>query len=110
MRTSKTQAFVLSMVLLVALGAAPLALAAEQPRSGGILQVALAGDPPSLDMHQESTFMVTIPMSPAYNTLIMFDPHNYPQITGDLAKSWTVSDDHLTYSFKLHEGGQVPRW
>jgi hypothetical protein len=52
------------------------------------LQVALAGDPPSLDMHQESTFMVTIPMSPAYNTLIMFDPHHYPQIVGDLATSW----------------------
>jgi peptide/nickel transport system substrate-binding protein len=26
-------------------------------------------------------------MSPAYNTLIMFDPHHYPQIVGDLAKS-----------------------
>jgi peptide/nickel transport system substrate-binding protein len=55
-------------------------------------------------MHQESTFMVTIPMSPAYNTLIMFDPHHYPQIVGDLAKSWTVSDDHLTSTFQLHEG------
>jgi hypothetical protein len=70
MRASKTQAFFLSMLLLIGLGAAPLALAAEQPQHGGILQVALAGDPPSLDMHQESTFMVTIPMSPAYNTLI----------------------------------------
>jgi peptide/nickel transport system substrate-binding protein len=55
-------------------------------------------------MHQESTFMVTIPMSPAYNTLNMFDPHHYPQIVGDLAKSWTVSDDHLTSTFQLHEG------
>jgi peptide/nickel transport system substrate-binding protein len=43
-------------------------------------------------------------MSPAYNTLIMFDPHNYPQIVGDLAKSWTVSADYLTYTFTLHEG------
>jgi len=104
MRTSKTQAFFLSVLLLLGLWAAPLALAAEQPQRGGILQVALAGDPPSLDMHQESTFLVAIPMSTAYNTLIVFDPHNYPKIVGDLAKSWTVSDDNLTYTFKLHEG------
>jgi ABC-type oligopeptide transport system substrate-binding subunit len=43
-------------------------------------------------------------MSPAYNTLLMFDLHNYPQIVGDLAKSWTVSNDHLTLTFTLHEG------
>ena len=36
--------------------------------------------------------------------LILFDPHHYPEIVGDLAKSWTVSDDHLTLYLKLHEG------
>jgi len=100
----KVAAFLLSAVVVIGLWAAPLARAEEKPRYGGILEVALSGDPPSLDMHQETTFMVTIPMSPAYNTLIMFDPHNYPQIVGDLAKSWTLSDDYLTYTFKLHEG------
>ncbi|HEX2185311.1 MAG TPA: ABC transporter substrate-binding protein, partial [Chloroflexota bacterium] len=95
---------VLCLVTLVSLWAAPVALASEQPRRGGVLQVALAGDPPSLDMHQEQTFMVAIPLGPVYNNLIMFDPHNYPEIVGDLAKSWTISDDYLTYTFKLHEG------
>src|ERR671923_1835600 len=104
MRSLKLGVTLLSFVTLIGLWAAPRALAEEQPRRGGILQVALAGDPPSLDMHQEQTFMVAIPMGPAYNNLIMFDPHNYPQIVGDLAKSWTVSDDHLTYTFTLHEG------
>lgn len=104
MRHGKITGLMLSVVLLVGLWAAPLALAQDKPQHGGILEVALSGDPPSLDMHQESTFMVTIPMSPAYNTLIMFDPHNYPQIIGDLAKSWTVSADHLTFTFTLHEG------
>ena len=94
----------LSFVTLISLWAAPMALAEEQPRRGGILQVALAGDPPSLDMHQELTFMVAQPLGPVYNNLIVFDPHNYPQIIGDLAKSWTVSDDYLSYTFKLHEG------
>jgi hypothetical protein len=48
----------LSVILLIGLWAASSALAQEKPRYGGILKVALAGDPPSLDMHQESTFMV----------------------------------------------------
>ena len=95
---------VLSVMLVIGLWAAPSALAEEKPRRGGILNAALAGDPPSLDMHQEQTFMVAQPMGPVYNNLIVFDPHNYPQIIGDLAKSWTVSDDYLTYNFILHEG------
>jgi peptide/nickel transport system substrate-binding protein len=104
MRAFKTSVCFLSILLLVGVRAATSALAEEKPRYGGHLNVALAGDPPSLDMHQESTFLVQIPMAPAYNNLIEFDPHEYPNIVGDLAKSWTVSDDHLTYTFKLHEG------
>jgi peptide/nickel transport system substrate-binding protein len=104
MRGFKMGVLGLSVVLLIGLWAASSALAEEQPRYGGILNVALAGDPPSLDMHQESTFMVQIPLASVYNTLVQFDPHGYPNIIGDLAKSWTVSDDNLSYTFKLHEG------
>ena len=104
MRHSKMIGLMLSVVLVVGLWAVPSALADEKPRRGGILNAALAGDPPSLDMHQEQTFMVAQPMGPIYNNLIVFDPHNYPQIIGDLAKSWKVSDDYLTYTFTLHEG------
>jgi peptide/nickel transport system substrate-binding protein len=104
MRRCKDERTVLCLVTLVGLWIAAVALASEQPRSGGILQVALAGDPPSLDMHQEQTFTVAQPLRPVYNNLSVFGPHNYPQIIGDLATSWTVSDDHLTYTFKLHRG------
>jgi peptide/nickel transport system substrate-binding protein len=104
MRHSKIIGRMLSVVLVIGLWAAPSALADEQPRRGGILNVALAANPPSLDMHQEQTFAVAQPLGPIYNNLIVFDPHNYPQIIGDLAKSWTVSDDTLTYTFTLHEG------
>ncbi|HXH12367.1 MAG TPA: ABC transporter substrate-binding protein [Alphaproteobacteria bacterium] len=104
MRAFKTSLCFLSAVLLLGLWAVPLATAQEKPQRGGHLNVALAGDPPSLDMHQESTFLVQIPMAPAYNNLIEFDPHNYPNIVGDVAKSWTVSDDHLAYTFTLHQG------
>jgi hypothetical protein len=60
-----------------------VALASEQPRSGGILRVALADDSPSLDMHQEQAFTVPQPLRPVYNDLIAFDPNNYLQIIGD---------------------------
>jgi peptide/nickel transport system substrate-binding protein len=100
----KTGVALLSFVMLLGLWATPWALAAEQPRYGEILRVALAADPPSLDMHQETTFAVAQPMGPVYNNLIAFDPHNYPEVIGDLAKSWKVSDDHLTYTFPLHQG------
>jgi peptide/nickel transport system substrate-binding protein len=94
----------LSVVLVVGLWAVPAALAEEKPQKGGVLRVALAGDPPSLDMHQEQTFLVTIPFSPVYNTLVVFDPHGYPNIIGDLAKSWTLSNDKMTWTFTLHQG------
>src|SRR5262249_29189863 len=86
------------------LWAAPAALAQDKPQRGGVLRVALAGDPPSLDMHQETTFLVDIPFSPVYKTLIQFDPHGYPNIISDVAKSWTGSDDKLTWTFTLHQG------
>src|SRR5919201_929263 len=104
MRGLKIGALLLALVMLVGLGTVSPALAEDKPRRGGMLRVALAGDPPSLDMHQEQTFLVTIPFSPVYNTLVMFDPHGYPNIIGDLAKSWTVSDDKMTWTFTLHEG------
>jgi peptide/nickel transport system substrate-binding protein len=104
MRGLKVGVVLLAVVMLLGGWAAPQALAQEKPQQGGQLRVALAGDPPSLDMHQEQTFMVAIPLSPVYNTLVMFDPHGYPKVIGDLAKSWTVSDDRMTYTFTLHQG------
>jgi peptide/nickel transport system substrate-binding protein len=93
-----------SAVLLVGLACAPMAALAEEPQRGGILKVSLSGDPPSLDMHQEQTFLVAIPLSTVYNTLVVFDPHGFPKIIGDLAKSWERSEDGKTWTFKLHEG------
>jgi peptide/nickel transport system substrate-binding protein len=104
MRSFKVGVFILSVVVLMGLWTVSLAIAQEQPRRGGILQVALAADPPSLDAQQEQTFAVSQPMGPVYNNLVMLDPHNYPEIIGDVAKSWTVSDDKVVYTFTLHEG------
>ena len=104
MRHSKINGLMLSVIVVAGLWAAPSALADEKPRRGGLMNVALAANPPSLDVHQEQTFAVAQPLSPIYNNLIVFDPHGFPNIIGDLAKSWSVSADSLTYTFTLHEG------
>jgi len=104
MRSLRVGVILLTVVMLVGLWAAPSAVAQEQPRRGGVLRVALAADPPSLDAHQEQTFAVTQPMSAVYNNLLVLDPHNYPKVIGDVAKSWKVLDGNLSYRFTLHEG------
>jgi len=44
-------------------------------------------------------------MSPVYDGLVRFDPYEpgMSSVIGDLAKSWTVSDDNLVYTFKLRD-------
>jgi peptide/nickel transport system substrate-binding protein len=76
----------------------------ETPRYGGVLRVAIAAEPPSLDCHQEQTFAIMMTAAPVYNTLLQFSPTEYPKIIGDLAASWTVSEDGLTYTFTIHQG------
>jgi peptide/nickel transport system substrate-binding protein len=63
-------------------------------------------EPPSYDAHQEETFGVIHPMAPHYNTLLRVDPNDRTgtKPVGDLAESWTVSKDGLTYTFKIRRG------
>jgi peptide/nickel transport system substrate-binding protein len=104
MRYLRRGVFLLGLVILLVLSSGSPLQAEEKSQYGGTLRVAIAGDPPSLDMHQEQTFLVDIPMSTVYNTLVTFDPHGFPKIIGDLAKSWTTSEDGLTWTFELHQG------
>jgi peptide/nickel transport system substrate-binding protein len=90
-----------------AAGAAPTSVttkAAETPRRGGELVYVVSAEPPSFDGHKETTFAMIHPVSPHYSTLLKFDPENYPKVIGDLAESWTVSPDNLTFTFKLRNG------
>jgi peptide/nickel transport system substrate-binding protein len=91
--------------VLIALVVFPAA-AQDKPRYGGELIFAVPSEPPSYDAHQEETFGVIHPMAPHYNTLLRVDPSDRTgtKPVGDIAESWTVSKDGLTYTFKLRKG------
>jgi peptide/nickel transport system substrate-binding protein len=86
-----------------AAGAAPATTPGEQPRRGGELTFVVSAEPPSFDAHREATFAMIHPTAPHYSLLLKFDPENYPNIVGDVAQSWTISPDGLTYEFKLRD-------
>jgi len=85
----------------------------QQPKRGGTLEFAVTVEPANYDCHSNTSFAFLHPVAPHYSTLLKFDAANYPQIVGDLAESWTVSRDRLTYTFKLrpnilfHDGSKL---
>src|SRR5882724_6147700 len=93
----------------IATGAAALVLgsgvaAAQTPKKGGTLNFSVVAEPPNYDCHGSTTFALIHPIAPHYSLLLAFDGKEYPKVVGDLAQSWTVSPDGLTYTFKLHPG------
>jgi len=76
----------------------------EKTQPGGELTFAVAAEPPSFDGHRETTFAMIHPVAPHYSLLLKFDPDTYPKIVGDLAESWTISRDGVTYTFKIRDG------
>jgi peptide/nickel transport system substrate-binding protein len=100
------------------IAAAALALgahagSAQTPKRGGVLKFAVSAEPPNYDCHANSSFAFIHPVRPHYSTLMEFDPVNYPKIRGDLAESWEISSDKLTYTFKVrpnvkfHDGSSL---
>jgi peptide/nickel transport system substrate-binding protein len=88
--------------------AAALALpagAAETPKRGGILNFAVVAEPPTTDCHATTTFAMVHPVAPQYSTLLQIaGRYDDQKIVGDLAESYEVSKDGLTYTFKLRKG------
>jgi peptide/nickel transport system substrate-binding protein len=93
----------MSVFLLLALAVPALA---QSPKSGGELIFAVPSEPPSYDAHQEETFGLIHPTAPHYSTLLKVDPFDKSgtKPVGDLAETWTVSKDGMTYTFKLRKG------
>jgi peptide/nickel transport system substrate-binding protein len=74
---------------------------AQTPRKGGTLTFAVNAEPPNYDCHANTSFAFVHPVAPHYSLLIKFDAAKYPAVIGDVAESWQVSADGLTYTFRL---------
>lgn len=77
--------------------------AAGDPVRGGTLAVPIhVGEPATYDCHATNSPAVMWRVAPHYSTLLKVNADRSPEVVGDLAKSWTLSSDKLSYRFTLH--------
>jgi len=78
------------------------------PVYGGIIKY-IQSDLGGFDLHLGPSWGAP-PLAPIFNNLIQFNLEytdtSVANLIGDLAESWEVSDDGLTYTFKLRQGVQ----
>ena len=89
---------------LLACAIASQDVAAQAPKRGGTLQFAISAETPHYDCHASDTYATLHFSAPFYSTLLRFQLPKFPEVEGDLARSWTVAPDLMTYTFKLHTG------
>ncbi len=75
---------------------------ATAPAWAGDIVWARYGDSDSLDPHRTTTTLSMQSWRQIYDTLLAFDDNGQPR--PGMAKSYTVSDDGLKVTFKLHDG------
>ncbi len=85
-------------LLVVPLSAA---FAQEEPVAGGTAIVVLGADPEHLNPGISTSYPVGAVGANIYSSLIRLNADGRPE--GDLAESWTVSDDGTVYTFTLRE-------
>jgi len=90
----------LTVSVLIA-AALPAAVHAQSPKSGGTLTYAVTAEAPTTDCHATTTYAAVHVLAPHYSLLLKVDPDNYPSPKPDIAESWTISADKLTYTFKI---------
>lgn len=76
------------------------------PKMGGTLDFVVGSKIPSYDAHVETTFGMIHPIAPFYSLLIRVNP-NEPSSSDfecDACESFEVSDDGLTYTYKIRQG------
>jgi peptide/nickel transport system substrate-binding protein len=82
---------------------------AGPPQAGGTFRYALPSDARSLDPHSQSAFNTHIAIGSTYSKLVDFRtgpdiPYGAPELEGDLAESWSTSQDGRTWTFNLRHG------
>lgn len=75
---------------------------AEEPVPGGVLKLAFSADPAGFDPARGPSGMSHVVIEQVYSTLMSLHPDATPY--PDLAESYEMSDDGLTYTFHLRPG------
>src|SRR5207244_396618 len=68
------------------------------PKRGGVLKWGGLANSTLYDLHQTGTIANMGPQAPMYDLLVQVDPVHWDKVIPDLAKSWTISEDGLTYT------------
>lgn len=77
---------------------------AQTAITGGTMTHIIPGAIASLDPHASQSMFTMLGIGGCYSTLLRFDTETFPEIAGDLAERWEVSDDLKTYTFHLQAG------
>ena len=94
LRSSMSLLLVAGLVVLTGLEAR-----AQTPKKGGVLRVAVLGDPPTLDSHWTTANFVEVITQHIYESLYTLD-QNYQPIPVLAEALPAVSADGLTYTLK----------
>ena len=84
--------------------AEPSASTAGTPKAGGTLVVAIPGDIAGTDPLLVSDASSSYVLQQIVETLVTLEPGTGDKIVPGLAESWTLSEDGLTYTFKIRSG------
>jgi peptide/nickel transport system substrate-binding protein len=82
-----------------------LAAPEPNPKSGGVLRYGITNRPPHFDVHQSGTINSLSAQGVMFDNLIRRDPRDSGKtIIPDLAHSWDIAKDGMTYTFMLRKG------
>ena len=73
-------------------------------KKGGTMIYGVKAEPETYDIHATNAYGVMHYLPQHYSTLLTFNWDKFPELEGDVAESWNVSDDSLTYTFKIRKG------
>jgi peptide/nickel transport system substrate-binding protein len=100
--TAKETVVVTAVVEKVVQQTVQVAVTATPAPKGGKVTMGTDKYPSGLDPHVQVAWDVLRLVGPVYDTLVWLDPKTNTFVPG-LAESWTVSQDGLTYTFKLRK-------
>ena len=77
---------------------------ADTPKRGGVFEYGVKAGIPTYDLQGSGSYGTLHRTEQHYSLLVNFDWEKFPKIRGDVAESWTISDDSLTYTFNIRKG------